>query len=108
MVEVTESATTQITEYFKDKDVSPIRIFLNAGGWGGPAPAMALDEPKETDNVYEIDGYTYIVDKEFLEKVKPIKVDFSVMGFKIDCGFDFGSGSECSGCGTSETKSSCS
>ena len=32
MVEVTESATTQIAEYFKDKDVSPIRIFLNAGG----------------------------------------------------------------------------
>ena len=69
---------------------------------------MALDEPKETDNVYEIDGFKYIVDKEFLEKVKPIKVDFSVMGFKIDCEFDFGSGSACSGCGTSETKSTCS
>jgi Fe-S cluster assembly iron-binding protein IscA len=64
---------------------------------------MALDEPKETDNVYEIDGFKYIVDKEFLEKVKPIKVDFSVMGFKIDCGLDFGS--ECSSCGT---HSSCS
>lgn len=32
MVEVTESATQQIAEYFKDKEVSPIRIFLNAGG----------------------------------------------------------------------------
>ena len=61
---------------------------------------MALDESKETDNVYEIDGFTYIVDKEFMEKVKPIKVDFSVMGFKIDCGVNFGSGSECSSCGT--------
>jgi len=103
MVEVTESATKQIAEYFKDKEVSPIRIFLNAGGWGGPAPAMALDESKETENVYEIDGSTYIVDKEFLEEVKPIKVDFSVMGFKIDCGVDFGSGSECSSCGTKST-----
>jgi len=64
---------------------------------------MALDEPKETDNVYEIDGFKYIVDKEFLEKVKPIKIDFSVMGFKIDCRTDFGS--ECSSCGT---HSSCS
>ncbi len=69
---------------------------------------MALDESKETDNVYEIDGFTYIVDKEFLEKVKPIKVDFSVMGFKIDCEVDFGSGSECSGSGTSGTTSTCS
>ncbi len=64
---------------------------------------MALDEPKETDNVYDVDGFKYIVDKEFLEKVKPIKIDFSVMGFKIDCGADFGS--ECSSCGT---HSSCS
>jgi hypothetical protein len=32
MVEVTEAATQQITEYFKGKEVSPIRIFLNDGG----------------------------------------------------------------------------
>jgi Fe-S cluster assembly iron-binding protein IscA len=32
MVEVTESATKQIAEYFKGKEVTPIRIFLNAGG----------------------------------------------------------------------------
>jgi Fe-S cluster assembly iron-binding protein IscA len=32
MVEVTEEATKQIQEYFKGKEVTPIRIFLNAGG----------------------------------------------------------------------------
>lgn len=32
MIEVTESATKQIAEYFKDKKGSPIRIFLHAGG----------------------------------------------------------------------------
>ena len=32
MIEVTESATKQIAEYFKGKDVTPIRIFLNDGG----------------------------------------------------------------------------
>jgi Fe-S cluster assembly iron-binding protein IscA len=32
MVEVTEAATRQISEYFKDREVSPIRIFLNEGG----------------------------------------------------------------------------
>ena len=32
MVHVTEEATRQIQEYFKGKEVSPIRIFLNAGG----------------------------------------------------------------------------
>lgn len=32
MVEITESATKQIAEYFKGKDATPIRIFLNEGG----------------------------------------------------------------------------
>jgi hypothetical protein len=32
MVEVTPAATAQITEYFKGKQVAPIRIFLNEGG----------------------------------------------------------------------------
>lgn len=32
MLEVTQAATTQIAEYFKGKEVSPIRIFLNEGG----------------------------------------------------------------------------
>jgi hypothetical protein len=32
MVEVTETATKQIAEYFKDKTVMAIRIFLNEGG----------------------------------------------------------------------------
>jgi len=32
MVEVTQSATEQLAEYFKGKKVSPIRIFVNEGG----------------------------------------------------------------------------
>lgn len=65
---------------------------------------MALDEPKDGDQVYEIDGFKYIVNKEFLEKAQPIKVDFTEMGFKLNCGVDFGAeASECSGCGTKNT-----
>lgn len=32
MVEVTPAATEQIAEYFKGKEVQPIRIFLHEGG----------------------------------------------------------------------------
>jgi hypothetical protein len=32
MLEVTTSATDEIAEYFKNKKVKPIRIFLNSGG----------------------------------------------------------------------------
>jgi len=65
---------------------------------------MALDEPKETDEVYKVNGFKFLVDKAFLEKVKPIKIDFSGFGFKLDCGYDFHSG--CSSCST--TGSCCS
>jgi len=32
MMEITEKAQEQIAEYFKDKEVSPVRVFLNSGG----------------------------------------------------------------------------
>jgi len=32
MIEVTKQATDQITEYFKERKLSPIRIFLNESG----------------------------------------------------------------------------
>jgi hypothetical protein len=59
---------------------------------------MALDEPNDTDESFDVDGYKYIVNKEFMEKAQPIKVDFHAYGFKLDCNMDFGSG--CTSCGT--------
>jgi hypothetical protein len=32
MLEVTQPAVQQIAEYFKGKEVKPVRIFLNEGG----------------------------------------------------------------------------
>jgi len=64
--------------------------------------ALALDERKNTDDVYDIEGFQYIVDKEFMREAAPIKVDFSQCGFKLTSGIDLGSGSGCSGCGTSD------
>lgn len=99
MIEVTEAATQQIAEYFKDKEIAPIRIFLNEGGWGGPSLAMALDEPKENDSVYDVNGFQFIMDKDFYEKAKPVKVDFLGYGFSISSNIQFGS-TACSACGS--------
>jgi len=60
---------------------------------------MALDEPKETDNVYDINGFQFIIDKNFYEKVKPVKVDFLGYGFKISSGIELDADG-CSGCGS--------
>jgi len=43
------------------------------------------------------------VDKDFMEKVKPVKIDFLEIGFKVTAGIEFGKA-----CGTScDTKGSC-
>ena len=47
MITVTESAQTEIKKFFADKDLKPIRIFLNHG-CGGAQLAMAMDEKKRT------------------------------------------------------------
>ena len=65
---------------------------------------MALDEPKDTDNVYDVDNFKYVVNKDFIDKAKPIKVDFNNYGFKITSKIDLSSG--CSSCST--TGSCCS
>ncbi len=62
---------------------------------------MALDEPNDNDDTFDVDGFKYIVNKEFMEKAQPIKVDFHMYGFKLDCNIDFGPG--CTSCGTQNT-----
>lgn len=61
---------------------------------------MALDEPKDTDDVHEVNGFQFIVDKDFYEKAKPVTVDFLGYGFKISSSIDFGQASACSSCGS--------
>ena len=65
---------------------------------------MALDESKESDEVFEKDGFTYLIDKAFLEKIKPVKIDFLTMGFHITSSLELGGG----GCGSCSTSGTCS
>jgi iron-sulfur cluster assembly protein len=61
---------------------------------------MALDEPKDDDEIIANEGITYLVNKQLLDQVKPINVDFveSAMGsgFSISSSMSTGSG-----CGSS-------
>ncbi|MBF0230214.1 MAG: IscA/HesB family protein [Desulfamplus sp.] len=101
MISVTETAQKEIKAYFADKELKPIRIFLN-NGCGGAQLAMALDDKRTSDSVYKIDGVEYLMDTQLLEDAKPVEISFSGMGFKLDSSLQLSSG--CSSCGT---KGSC-
>lgn len=65
--------------------------------------ALALDEPKDTDDVFDVQGYSFIVDKELMTKAQPISVDLTYMGFQINSSLELGGG----GCGSSCSSGSC-
>lgn len=102
MLKVTATAQKEFNDYFKEKEVKPVRIFLSNQGCGGPSIGLAVDELKENDIFYDIGGIKYIVNKELMLNARPIEIDYKEGGFAITSNLNLGGG--CSGCGT---KSSC-
>lgn len=113
MVEVTPRAAKLMEKMFQGRERKPVRLFVKLGGCGIRSFSMALEKPTNLDEVFEIEGFQYIVNKVLLEKVKPVRVDSDGYGFRIsgsgvpphhgcgNCGFACGDGSRCSGdCGT--------
>ncbi len=69
---------------------------------------MVMDQERPSDESYKIGNFTFLVDRNFMEKVKPIKVDFKNVGFSIDANIDLSQAGDggCTGCGS--TSSCCS
>lgn len=60
---------------------------------------MVLDEPKDSDNVFQVNGFTMLVDKDLMEKTKEITVDYvnyaMGAGFKLSSALPVGGGGGC-------------
>ena len=44
---------------------------------------MALDEPTDADEVLRVQGYTFVVERELMNKAQPFTVDMSYLGFHV-------------------------
>ena len=44
---------------------------------------MALDAPKETDVTFVVGGFDYLVDRDVLERIQPLTIDYTRVGFKV-------------------------
>lgn len=100
MFNVTQNAQEQIAQYFQDKAVKPIRLFL-ANGCGGAQLALALDDAKAEDTVFEFAGIQYLVEPALLDQAQPVEIDFSAGGFRIQSSIPQSTG--CGGCGSSDS-----
>jgi len=76
MIEATEKAVEKIKQFLEDNQGGgKIRILLQSQR-NTPYLAMILDEPKGDDLIVTEQGIPFIIDKELLEKAKPIRIDF--------------------------------
>ena len=62
--------------------------------------------PNAVFRVFDVNGFQFIMEKEFYEKAQPVKVDFLGYGFKIDSNIEFSAGD--SACGSCSTSGHCS
>ena len=99
MINVSKLALEQVKAYFNGKDFQPVRIFLNSGGCGGPSLAMALDQINDTDAVFTHEGIDFIMENPLLEQAKPVNIDYSGIGFRLDSSLELSDGG-CSSCGS--------
>lgn len=101
MFELNPAAKEQLDTHFNGKDKEPIRIYL-ASGCGGTRLGLALDEKKDSDQVFDVDGYTFLVETALFEEAKPMTVTFDPnMGFAVSSSMVFpeSGGGGCSSCG---------
>ena len=77
MLNVTDKASEVIADFMKNqKEGAAIRVLLNMA-CSGPSLSMALDDANtEVDEVISAAGATFVIEKELLDQVKPITIDF--------------------------------
>ena len=63
---------------------------------------MALDEPKDDDEVMKSNGLTFLINKDLYEQASPINVDFvtSAMGSGFSISSKLASEGSCGSCST--------
>jgi iron-sulfur cluster assembly protein len=108
MVEVTPQASEAIKAIMAEKNMEgTLRIFMQQG-CGGAQLALGIDEVRPSDDSYEADGLTYVVDKELGNITGKLTLDYvneaAQAGFTISSekplpapqgGCDCGSGCSC-------------
>lgn len=76
MLEVTESAITNLKDYLAKNNIdSAVRVVMQSG-CAGVGLGLGLDEKRDSDKVFAEGGITFLVDGGMFATTGAIKVDF--------------------------------
>ena len=79
MITITDTASSMVKDLLEQqgKQDHALRIFVRGMSCSGPAYGMALDnEPREDDNVEEVNGLKVLVDAQSAPYLDAVEVDF--------------------------------
>ena len=85
-----DSAKEQIDNILTQaqKQEKALRIYIRRiSGWRGPVWDVALDEPTDKDEVFELDGYKIFMRNEMVPKINNVEIFYqygiSKSGFRV-------------------------
>ena len=78
VITLTEAATAKVREFLKaqNRDDLALRLYVKPGGCSGFSYGMGLDEPRDTDSAYEVEGIKVVVDPQSIRFVQGAIVDY--------------------------------
>ena len=80
MITLTDNGAKKVREFLAAQsavaDTAGLRVGVRGGGCSGFQYALAFDQAKEDDNVFEVDGVAVIVDKVSMQFVFGSEVDY--------------------------------
>lgn len=78
VIDLTSEANDKLKELMATKDGDKfLKIYVAAYGWGGPSFGLALEEPKEDEEVIKSGEYSFVMDKELSDLYGKFTVDYS-------------------------------
>ena len=82
-INLTSAATEKLKELVESKEENKcLKIFVAAYGWGGPTFGLALEEPKEDDELFQSGEFKFAIEKELSDIYKTFTVDYNDDSFR--------------------------
>jgi iron-sulfur cluster assembly protein len=78
-ITLTERALAEVKNILQEKNVPAeygLRVGVQGGGCSGMSYLLGFDKPKETDEIFQLEGVNLIMDKKHAMYVLGMQVDF--------------------------------
>lgn len=103
-VTITDTAAEQLHLILKEKDIPQnhfLRVGVKGGGCSGLSYVLDIDEKKEYDDEYEVNGVPFILDRRHKLYIEGMSIDFSSGLDNRGFTFDNPNAQTTCGCGSS-------